>query len=361
MNPYKQLLTNKSAARVIPGFSKLPGQGSPAINSAGYINASSKEDLIQQIGALMQASLQGTIGNSREEKIEAATARKEALAELVADTSGEGWRMMGEALAAEIYETTNREGFARRLVQYREVGTGEVNMVTIKQKLVYGFMATSPSQVMASEIRQRRIMPPEFHVNGYILIDTKEIAVSTSDILEEKYEEGLEAVMVQEDRLWKKMADQAAGVRNDVQYFSNLSPSVFARMIWEINRWGIPVTTCLFAPDLWIDVISNSDFAGVFDPVTKWELLQEGFLGSMYGVSIMTDNFRQPVLKVLNQGDIYMVGDPTHHGVMTMRGSMTAEPINKFAEGEAKKGWFLDEIISMVLANSKSICAGRRI
>lgn len=360
MNPYRSIV-RKGSAKVIPGFTKLPGQSGSVINASGELNASSKADLIAQIGRIITAASEGAFREEASSDEDIKRQRREAIAELQADTSGEAWKVMGEALATEIYETTNREGFVRRLTQYKEVGQGEINQVTIKEKQVIGVIATSPSQYMATEIRQRKLIPAEFHCGDYILIDTMELATATSDLLEEKYEEGLEAVMVQEDRLWKKMADMASGISNEKQYFSALSPAVFARMKNEIDRWGIPVTTCLFSTNLWTDVISNPDFAAVFDPVTQWELLQEGYLGMMYGVSIMTDNFRQPNLKVLEPGDIYMVGDPLHHGVLTMRGSMIAENINKFAEGESKKGWFMDEIISLVIGNSKSVVAGKKI
>ena len=359
-NPYRNVL--KRGVDFQPGFSKLPGQSGQFTDASGTINASSMQDLLGQIGKAMDAQkITQMSASAAETRAQMAADRRSVIMEANSDTTGQQWQMLGEALATEIYETTNREGFARRIMQYKEIGQGEVNQVTIKEKQVVGFIATSASQVMATEIRQRHVIPPDFHANGFVLIDTRELATATSDILEEKYEEGLEAIMVQEDRLWRTMALQASTVRNTKQYFSTFSPAVFARMIDQVAQWGIPVTSCLFSSSLWQDIISNTDFAGVFDPVTKWELLQEGLLGQMYGVSIMTDNFRQPSLKVLNTGEIFIVGAPVHHGVLTQRGSLVAEPINKFADGEAKKGWFMDELISMIVGNALSVCSGQKV
>jgi len=355
-NPYRKVVDHK-----IKGSIVLPGQSSSLFNKTGEINASSTPDLLAQIGKALQNQQSVVIQATPQEMEARRQERRQVLVEAMGDQSGRSMQILGEALAAEIYETTNREGFTRRILQYREIGQGENNEVYLKDKDVIAFVATSPSTVMASEIRQRRLLPPEFHVNGYILIDTAELARTSSDLLEEKYEQGLEAIMVQEDRLWKIMADRAAIIRNTLQNFGTFTPSVFARIIEQVNRWGVPATSCLFASNLWQDIIANGDFAGVLDPVTKWELLQEGYLGSMYGVTIFTDNFRQANLKVLEAGEVYVCGAPINLGVLSLRGAMTAEPINKFAEGEAKRGWFLDEIISLVVGNAMAVAKGLKI
>jgi hypothetical protein len=359
-NPYRAVVGPKSSS-FIPGLTSLKGQEGPFTSNSGQINASSYGDLLTQIGRAlkddnMKASMKAAVQNPQ-----VAADRRKILVEAVGDPSGKAMLMLGQAVAAEIRETTDREGFARRVLQYREIGQGESNEVQIKEKDVICFIAVSPSQVTANEVRQRRILPPQFHIGGYILIDTGELSQTTGDLLEEKYEEGLEVIMVQEDRLWKRMADQSVNVRNILQNFSTFTPSVFARIIHQVGRWGIPTTTCLFASDLWQDIIANGDFSGVFDPVTKWELLQEGYLGSMYGITMLTDNFRQPNLKVLGNGELYIVGAPINHGVFTMRGTMTAEPINRYADGEPKKGWFIDQLLSVVMANPMSVAKGQKV
>lgn len=356
-NPYRNVF-GKGTNEVVPGETKLPAQDNPFTDKHGEINASSQADLLVQIGNALKAS-ESAPPQPRTTQ-EASTERAQALSEAMNDETGRSLQMLGQALGAEIYETTNRQGFARRVVQYQEVGQGETNLVTVKEKNVMGFMAVSPTEVMPSEIRERRILPPEFHLSGYILIDTIELANSSSDLLEEKYEEGLEQVMVKEDRLFKRMADSAVGIRNTVQNFSTFTPAVFARMLNQVSRWGIPTTTCLLSSNLWEDVIQNGDFNGVMDPVTKWEILQEGYLGRMYGVDMVTDNFRQKNLKVLDTGEVYITGAPINLGVLSVRGNMVTEPINRFPQGEAKKGWFLDQITSMVVANPMAISKGKK-
>ncbi len=66
-----------------------------------------------------------------------------------------------------------------------------------------------------------------------------EIAQNPGDILTEKYQDGLEAIMVQEDRIWKRLADNAAKTDNDVFLFNTLTPAIFSQMMIQINTNGL--------------------------------------------------------------------------------------------------------------------------
>ncbi len=358
-NPYRSII-RKTGEPVTDQF-KLPGQDSPMMNGKGEMNASSVTDMLKQIGNVMSAYTQGDIVNKPAQDPERVAERSRILAEALDDKSGKQMQMLGEALAAEIIDTTSREGFSRRFLQYREIGQGEVNVVKVREHNVTAWIATSSANVQPTIIRGRKMIPPEFNCESYILIDLKEIATTPGDLLEDKYEEGLEAVMVQEDRLWKQMADGACSIRNTPQYFTTFTPQVFTRLRTQVARWGIPVPTCAIAYDIWDDIIANAEFGSLFDPVTKWELIQEGYLGNIIGCTMVTDAFRQPNLRVLNDGETYTIGAPINHGVLTVRGSILVEPINTFNQGKSAKGWFINQIMSMVIGNSISIARGNRI
>lgn len=354
MNPYQKLVkrTGEHDARF---SSSLVGRN-------GEINAGSDKELIGMISSVINAHNQSEmqskiIAQNPELKIE----RQKVLVEALNSRDSQEMLLLGEALAAEIQDTTNREGFARRILQYRELGQGEVNQVRIREHNIIAMVASSTTEVTPTIVRNRKLLPPEFNVEAYILIDLKELSTTPADLLEEKYEEGLAAVMVAEDRLWKTMADATATIRNSIQYFSSFTPTVFARIREQVARWGIPVPTFIIASDLWNDIIGQADFSSLFDPVTKWELLQDGFLGTILGCAILTDSFRQPNLRVISTGEVYAVGAPVNHGVMSVRGTMLVEPINTFPQGKSQKGWFINEIASMVLGNPASLCKGQRI
>lgn len=359
-NPYRAMIA-ASREPITAGLTRLPGRQEAFVGANGEINASSTADLLNQIGTLIQAYSKNEVVQGSVQDPKATEERRQVLAEAFNSNDPKEMMVLGEALVAEIIDTTAREGFARRLLQFSELGQGEINQVRLRQHNITAYMAVSTTEVQPVVIRDRKLIPPEFNLNAYVLIDLKELAQSTGDLLEEKYEEALEATMVQEDRLWKKMADSAATIRNTLQYFGTFTPAVFTRMRQEVAYWGIPVPTYLIAYDLWNDIVSNPDFSSLFDPVTKWELIQEGYLGTILGVSILTDSFRQPLLRVLNQGEVYAVGAPLNHGVVRTRGAMAVNPIDKFNQGINQKGWFLSELISMVIGNSMSVAKGQRV
>lgn len=360
MNPFtaKRNFVTRHGEPLADNF-RFKGHQSRAIAASGEINASNKRDLMKQIDKLITAYSQGDIQKetSSQEVIEA---RRQALAEAFQDKSGAQFKVLGEVLADEIYETMNREGFSRRVCQFKELGQGEVGRIRVRKKDAKAWLLTSASTVVPSVVRTHYIYPPEFYINAHILIEERDIAQSTGDILEEKYTDGLEQLMVVEDRAWLKAANPASTTSNDLRYFSTLTPEVFSMIRTQVARWGIPVTTVIIAHDIWDDILGDQDFMAFFDPISKHELVLSGSLGSLMGADLITDAFRLPELKVLDPGQIFAVGAPQTHGTIMQRGDLGSHPVDSYNVGEPKRGWFLSEMISLTIANSKSIARGQR-
>jgi len=357
-NPYRSIVA-ATGEPITPDY-RLPGHSNRLMNHQGEINANSNKELITKIGDLLNKQSSGEIVRANHTP-ELLRSRHEVLLEAFNSKNDHSMQVLGQSIAAEIIDTATREGFARRIMQYREIGPNESNEVRLRHHDVTAWTAVSTTEVQPVIVRNRKVVPPEFNVESYTLIDLKELSTTPGDLLEEKYEEGLESTMVAEDRLWKTLADQAATIRNTLQYFTTFTPQTFSRIRSQVARHGIPTPTCLISYDIWDDIIGNSDFSSLFDPVHKYELVQEGNLGTILGVNIITDAYRQKLLRVLNTGEVYVIGAPINHGVITIRGQMLIEPINKFADGKSQKGWFMNEILSMVLGNNDSIAKGQRI
>lgn len=344
------------------GVTKLPNRDYPITDRHGEINASSKADMAVQTRDIINAITNGRLPSySYEDRKSIAERRRQRIAMQASVNEPGKAELLGEALTADILETTNREGFARRLMEYREIPTGQINEIVFKHKQVRAWDAVSATQCVPVELREKRLFPTEFHINAHILIDTKEMSRASSDLLEEKYEEALEQIMVVEDRMWRFQCEKAAEVRNTVTGFPVFTPRVFSEMMNQVARWGIPVGACVFESSLWRDLISGSEFGQAYDPVTKWEILQTGYLGSLYGVSLISDTFRQDLLRVIKTGEVFMVGAPTYHGVLTTRENPTIDPVNMSVVGIAKRGWFFDQITSINVMNSMSVARGVRI
>jgi hypothetical protein len=244
------------------------------------INAGSRRELISRIAQLQAQVASGAIVEKQDQ--DAASLRFAEFRSAYSDRSAEGQRkfqVVGEVMGEEIWETLGRQGFARKLLFTQRVDRGVVGQVKVRQKDVMAWQATSDSSVTASVIRQKYLYPKEFYLLARILIENKEIDQSSSDLLDEKYQDGLEQILRREDLILKALLDSAATVFNPLSLFTNFTPQVLSSMRTNVSRWGMPATTLMFSWDLWNDITADPDFVDWFDQISKHELVLEGKLG----------------------------------------------------------------------------------
>jgi len=361
INPYTNTRFVTASGEPVEDL-KLNGSRMFDRKTGSEVNAYSTDDLMKQIGRLIEAHQSGDIKRVTASVSEEDRAKKEALVTAALnDTEGVGWRALGEVMAEEIQTAMDREGFARKLLITKDLDRGEVGRVPIKEKNVMAWYMTTDANVPASVVRQNYVYPPEFYLTANILIETRELQQSPVDLLDEKYSEGLEQVMVGEDRVFKILADRSATTVNDIVYYNVFTPAIFSTLVSSIRAWNIPCTSAVIAYDLWNDMIGDATFSNWFDPVTKREMILNGLLGNILGVEIITDAFREPNLHVLNTGEVYFCGAPKTLGAITKRQDVTSDPINNYNNDRPQKGWFISAIEGMTLANSRAIAKGMRI
>ncbi|MBU0846499.1 hypothetical protein KKH23_04865 [Patescibacteria group bacterium] len=377
-NPYrpstkKQAIVASSKASLTSGDASVPRAVSfaprksgnqsvsaePMIASDGSFNAYNKQDLYANMSALQRSVSSGTILTAATQEAQAANERQ--LKTALADKSGDTWMALGEVLGEEIWETLGREGFARKTLMLKELDRGEIGRVAVRRKDVVAYYTTANPNVVAAQVRQKYVLPPEFSIVANILIEDKEIAQAPGDILEDKFQDGLEQIMVTEDKIWLQLARTAAVADNDLVYFNTFTPTVFTSLRTSIAEWGIPVTTAIIAFDIWNDIIADHEFSAWFDPVTKHEIVLEGSLGSIQGVNLITDGYRYDTLQVLQAGEIFFLGSPQTLGAIVQRAPLTTNPVNHYALGKAERGWFMQQIEGMAIVNPKAIIRAQRV
>lgn len=345
------------------------GGGSLSLSSAtGEFNANDKRDLMGQIGKLMTAMASGEVvpGATQGQSLSSAQmadvkqARREALAAAQADP--EKWASLGASVATKIQEQRSRESFMRSLASGQSLRQGEIARVTMPTYDAVAIVATSSADVAPQYIRARQFFPVEFENTVNLRVESLEIEQVSADLLDQAYNQGLEVLGTGEDRLWKKAADKTVGLVNPLQYISGqLTPNTFGLMRADVGNWNLPVTTAVIANDFWADIIGNTDFHSFLDPVTKYDLVLNGQLGTLVGLNLITDAFRAPNQKVLNRGEIYVLSSPEYHAAYTDRGGVRSTPTSGADQGNTTKGWLLSEIISFLLANPRSVSKGKRI
>lgn len=358
-NPFKGV-THKTP--VIATDLRLGGSSELLVGHNGELNASSRTDLAQQIAKLMEvASGREVITESAAvQRQQLAAAHKEAITAAFMDKSAH--MELGEVLADELYQAANREGFMRRFLARQELTQGQFPQVRMRNKDVVAIVSSSPSKIQAQIIRDKLFFPPEFYVSARPFIEQREINQSVGDVLEEKYVEGLEGIMVQEDRTFAAMATATINMANSLTTIvGTMNPTGLANLRNQVTRWNIPANAWLIANDIWSDIIGDSGFSQLIDPVSKHELLLRGQLGTILGMSVYSDAFRHPQHKVLSQGEMYVFGDATNLGQYTDRGGVDSSPLDGTQENIPGRGWWLNESISILIANARAVAKGKRV
>lgn len=364
-NPYrKPNYVLASSGEPVAGNKNLKGKmGSsarstePIIGRDGTFNATNKTELLKQISNLLHASANGEVVEAtKHERMKQIMAEHRELIEAAKnDRTGEGFVALGQAIGNEIWETENRQGFARSILQIKPLVKGEDGKFRIRRKDVTAFVATGPSMAIESYIRQDWVYPKEFVLHARIWIDIIQLRQDTGDLLEDKYVDGLEQIMVGEDRILKTLADRAAQVRNDLVVFNTLSPQVLSAMRTQVMRWNLTPATVLLAVDLWDDIITDPTFTAWYSPVEQHQVILEGKLGSMMNMEIKTDGYRPETLRVLDPGDLYVFATANEVGGIAQGIELTAEPIQNYINGKPQQGWYMYQTEGMVVANCLGI------
>lgn len=333
-------------------------------SSTGEINAGSQQELMMKIGQLMQAVASGEVVPQAPKMTAVASAeeRRELVAEALADPTGHKWAALGASMATQIDEQADRDGFARRLLKGNTLRQGEIQRVPMPAHDSMAIVATSSASVGAQRIRQRVFTPDEFEISANVRVENLDLQQVSGDLLDHAYNDGVQSIMVAEDRLWKKAADATVGRYNALEYISGeLTTKNLGRLRQVVSSWNLPATEIIISNDYWTDIIGSNDFATFLDPISKYDLVLNGQLGTLVGMNITTDAFRQPNQKVLEAGEIYVVSDAKNHGAYSTRGGINSRPTDGANEGNTTRGWFLSEPFSLVIANARSVVKAKRI
>jgi len=369
-NPYKgkkvwvhAKTQNEMGDAPMPYFTnsgKLAFANSRLSDNNGDINANSKKDLMMAIASLQRAVGAGHYEQTTANQKEIQQRRQELVTAAVQDKDGEAWKAFGEVIGDEVFETMGREAFASKTLIHKNLSKGEIGRIRIRKKDVITFFATRNPEVVASQVRQFYVYPPEYYLVGRILIEDAEIEQASGDLLDDKFQDGLEQMQRQQDLVWKRLVDASNSVYNDSFLFNTFTPTVYASMQNQVMRWGIPVHMAIISFDIWPDIIADTEFSTWFDPVSKHEIVSNGYLGNILGTQIHTDGFRYDTLKVLEPGEVYFLGAPANLGAITRRKDLATAPINLHLLGRPERGFFLEQIEGMTIVNPRALVKGRK-
>lgn len=341
---------------------RFDGSSTRAIGHNGELNASNKRDLLNQQVKLMAAAANGQIitdANATERAKQAKTNHELIQA---AFNDPKAHRVLGERIAESLYITANRQGFARKYLAKIDTQMGSIVRFPLRTKNVTAVWSTSPTRIESQITRDKWFTPAELQIVARPFVNQNEINQSAGDVLQEKFTEATEAVMVAEDRLWYNQVNQVVGIDNNLTIISGqLTPYTLSQVGVQVSRWGLKTPHMLMASDLYMDIIGNSDFFNAIDPVARHELLLTGELGVIYGMTITSDAYRHQEHKVLNQGEFFVISEALNHGAYCDRNGLQSQPTDIGIEKIPGRGWVLHQAWASSVSNSRSVAKGVRL
>ena len=331
-----------SNPKFIPGTkavlaSDLRFRGTPVFTDGGEINAGNRKDVLKMLATAANALASGQElvtadeATAKENEVKRQAHRRDVLAAITAGTKDavEGAAMVGAEIAGAINESVNRVGFTRALCKFQDLVQGQRPEISIQDKDVIAAVLSGPVQARLQIVRENVLMPPEVSITSRIIIEAKKVNQSRRDLLAEKYAEGVEHVLVNEDRMWKTGADLLIEANN--QQFSHtgtIKPGVLGLGLKMITGYNLPADCIVISSSLFANLITDTAFEDIIEGVTRLEILKTGMLGTLYGMTVLTDGTREPRQKVLDAGEIYFVSSPEFVGEYSDRGGVTAPAVD---------------------------------
>lgn len=330
----------------------------------GELNANDKVEALRKLAELASMINTGEVaglGDNDSDRRETAAERRAAV-ETAYRSDDSSWAELGASLAGEINTRVEREGFMRTLLARYEVAQGSIPRIRVRTPNVRAVLTRGPTQIWPQFVRDKYVNTDEFYVSAHPMVEEIDLAQGSSDILEDKFFEGLEAILVKEDATLKAMMDATAGSYNEIVYFAGqFTPAVLSALKSNIERWRLPAMNMLFDVSLLNDILVGTDFSTYFDPITKYELISTGRIGRLFGTEMITDGYREPSLQVLDRGEIYITSTPEMTGGYTDRGPVNSRPHDMNDQIVPARGWAMNEMISMLLANGRAIAKAKRL
>lgn len=348
---------------------KRAGSSEYLFNSKGEMNASDKKDVISGQKQFLAALASGQVSSSKMNyTAEAKSKIVELDKQLTAAIRSNNIEKAREAVAAVsnmVYEYAQREGFMRKFLKQINVEQGMEPRLSADTKVIQGYTYDAGGiSVVPVVVRDKKFYLQEFYIQVKIFMDLIEYNQAHNNFVENKIAEMKEQVLVKEDLRWKALADSTLGAVNnghDLQLFpaaTGLTASVIGSLRSLLDNSNIPPQHLLIAANLIKDFYGP--LAQSIDLFHQYQIIETGALGSIAGLTVITDATRVTTQKVLNAGELYVIGSPEFHGGFSDRMGLEVMEYNPALteNGKTGKGWTCHEILSMIVSNPRSVSKG---
>jgi hypothetical protein len=318
-------------------------------DDSGEINASSIKELKQRVTTLTAMARNGQIDCMGQVKDSewAKSAQEDAALLKAAYASGDehNIKLTAEVMLENVWESANRMGWTDHILGVKDCPDGVPNQIEIYRHDAVAFQTLADGAATEQLVHPAFVYPPDYTIQCQIVMNEADIARAGPDFVDRKMQDGLMALMVKRDRILRNLMLQTAGIFNAPTTYATFTPQVLATMKNQVDSNLIPSANLLIASDLWVDITSAGAWMDDWtDPVHKYQILQEGKLGTILGLNVITDGFRPQLLQVLQPGEAFVTGAPQFAGIHGYRRRTKVTEIQKYIVGQNSRGFYFASI-----------------
>lgn len=159
-------------------------------------------------------------------------------------------------------------------------------------------------------------------MEGDVVLNFKRDALSNraEEMKEQMHKASTDHYVREDRRLFELIRENLPPSQIIERSWNEFSPKLLSEVRAVITDQQVPATNCVFSTDFWNHFIGNHDFVCMIDPEIRHERVLQGFLASMFGMSLQSDAFRHPEHKFLNRGELFVFADPINVGQMSIYG-----------------------------------------
>lgn len=347
-----------------------PGSSERYFDQSGNLRANSKLDFLKTLQQLQTDVASGAIDFTTEndnvdvaaQKVELDKKAFNAYNDYAAGQSDE-WRDLGAVAATSISTTMARSGFARNLLKNIPYVTDPARLEVSDESNVVAVIGDGTAALLPHYVTDRYIDIPYLEYKSNPRVLQSEINRGFSGLVEKVYTRSLQGIGVAEDKYFMTLvraASNSAYGNAPMTLLSGLTPYVFSQMRSAIEENGIPASGFVMGRALLPDLI-NTPFASALDPVSQYEVMRTGRVGTIVGFNMILDGFRPLNLQVMDPKEMFATAEPEYLGGFGTIGAITASPRDSYDDGHSAKGWFMSSWAAMGLANARGVQLARRV
>lgn len=348
-----------------------PGSANRYFDNAGNFNATSKADLIKGLVALQNDIASGNVSFNEENdnsNVDVAAQKEQASKDIhaafhdYASGNDSDWRDLGAVAATTLSTTMARTGFARTLLKPIPFLTDPARIEVSDESNVVAVISDGHDSLLPHYVSDRYIDVPYIEYKSNPRVLQVEINRGFPGLVEKVYTRSLQGIGVQEDRYFMSLiraASNSAYGNAPMTLLSGITPAVISQMRQNIEENGIPAGALVMGRSLLADFAAQP-FNSAIDPVSQYEIIRTGRIGTLMNFNVIVDGFRPLNLQTMDPKELFAVAEPEFLGGFGTTGPITAVPRDTYDDGKSARGWFMSQFAAMGLGNAKAVQLSRR-